>query len=89
MGRRVVPGHQDRAHRAQAAEVGRNEEAGFVQVEDLAEGLAHSQVVGHPSLEGHRRGDGLALADVAFQIAAHGPAEAGDDLKVRVAPCCR
>ena len=63
---RVFPGHQHRAHGPQGAEVRRDDEAGLVQAEDLPEGLAHPQVVGHAALEGHRRGEGLALGDVAL-----------------------
>ena len=66
--------------------MGRDDEAGVIETEDLAKGLAHPEVVGHAALEGHRRGDGLALADVALQIAGHGLAQAGDDLKVRGGP---
>ncbi len=61
----------------------RDDEPGFVQAEDLAEGLAHPQVVGHAALEGDGRGEGLALGDVALEVAGHGLAEAGDDLVIR------
>ena len=64
--RRVLPGHQHRAHGPQGAEVRRNDEPGLVQAEDLPEGLAHPQVVSHAALKGYRRGEGLALGDVAF-----------------------
>ncbi len=64
----------------------RDEEAGLVKAEDLAEGLAHPQVVGHAPLKGHRRRDGFALADIAFEVAGHGLAQARDDLKVRGGP---
>ncbi len=64
----------------------RDDEAGFVQTEDLAEGLAHPQVVGHATLEGYRRGKILALGDIALQVAGHGLAEAGDDLEIRGGP---
>ena len=81
--RHLFPVGEHGPHRAQAAKVGRDDEVVAVQFQNLPEGLAHPQVVGHAPLEGHRRRQGLALGDVALEIAGHGQAQPVNDLVIR------